>query len=41
VLGSKGGIFGAVARGVQSAKSKMGDECEISVNGKPLEKLYF
>jgi hypothetical protein len=41
VLGEKGGIFGAVARGVQSAKSKMGDECEISVNGKPMEKLYF
>jgi hypothetical protein len=41
VLGSKGGLFGAVARGVQSAKAKMGDECEISVNGKPLEKLYF
>jgi hypothetical protein len=41
VLGSKGGVFGAVARGVQSAKAKTGDECEISINGKSMEKLYF
>jgi hypothetical protein len=41
VLGKKGGLFGAIARGVQTANEKAGDECEISVNGKPVEKLYF
>jgi hypothetical protein len=41
VLGKKGGLFGAIARGVQTANEKAGDECEISVNGQPVEKLYF
>ncbi len=41
VLGGKRGLFGAIARGVQAANEKAGDECEISVNGKPVEKLYF
>ncbi|MCU7921008.1 MAG: hypothetical protein KZQ95_22010 [Candidatus Thiodiazotropha sp. (ex Epidulcina cf. delphinae)] len=41
VLGNKGGIFGAVARGIQSAKSRTGDECEILVDGRSVEKLYF
>jgi hypothetical protein len=41
VLGKQRGLFGAIARGVQSSKEKTGDECEISINGEPIEKLYF
>ncbi|WP_341501614.1 hypothetical protein [Gallaecimonas sp. GXIMD4217] len=41
VLGSKGGKFGVIANIIQSAKSSSGDKCEILVDGKAVENLYF
>ncbi len=41
VLGNKGGIFGAVAGAIQSSKSTSSDKCDISVDGKMVETLYF
>jgi len=41
VLSRKGGIFGAVAGIVQSSKSSSGDKCELLVNDKAAETLYF
>ncbi len=39
--GRSGGISGIVAGAVQSAKGKSADKCDLSVNGKPTESLYF
>jgi hypothetical protein len=41
VLGSQGGAFGIIASAVQSSKSSNGDKCEILVDGKAVENLYF
>ncbi|MEL4427343.1 hypothetical protein AAEH84_16310 [Shewanella indica] len=41
VLGSQGGAFGIIASAVQSSKSSNGDKCEILVDGKTVENLYF
>jgi hypothetical protein len=41
VLGNNHGVLGIVAGAVQAAKGKSGDTCEVLVNGKALEKLYF
>lgn len=41
VLGDKSGAFGAVASIIQSSKSSTGDKCEMFVNNKPVENLYF
>jgi len=41
VLSSKGGAFGAIAGAVQAAKSSSGDKCEILVNDKLQDTLYF
>jgi hypothetical protein len=41
VLGSKGGVFGIVAGAVQSANERAGDKCDMQVNGKTVESLYF
>lgn len=41
VLAEKGGLLGVVAGAVQSSKSATSDKCEISVDGKMVEALYF
>ena len=41
ILGSKGGVFGIVAGAVQAGNNKSGDICDISIDDKPVEKLYF
>jgi len=41
VLSDQGGAVGLVAGLIQSAKSKSDDECDIAINGKAAEKLYF
>jgi hypothetical protein len=42
VLGGKGGLFGAIAGAVQSAKSTSSDKCDISIDGgEVVETLYF
>jgi len=41
VLSSTGGAFGAIAGAVQAAKSSSGDKCEIMVNDKLQDTLYF
>jgi hypothetical protein len=41
VLGTSGGITGIVAGAVQGTRGKSADKCDISVNGKPVESLYF
>jgi hypothetical protein len=41
VLGSKGGKFGLIAGLIQSANSNSADKCELSVNDKAAETLYF
>ncbi|MEJ2394045.1 MAG: hypothetical protein P8045_03120 [Candidatus Thiodiazotropha sp.] len=41
VLSSEGGVFGKVAGAIQSAKSKSADKCDMFVNGKSVESLYF
>ncbi len=41
VLGEQGGAFGVVAGIIQSAKSSSADKCELYVNEKLVEHLYF
>ncbi|WP_428775112.1 hypothetical protein [Vibrio sp.] len=41
VLGKQGGAFGAIANIVQSAKSSTADKCELYVNDKLVDNLYF
>lgn len=41
VLSSQGGAFGAIAGIVQASKSSSGDKCDMLVNGKVVESLYF
>jgi hypothetical protein len=41
VLGSQGGKVGLIAGIVQSVNSKSADKCDVSVNSKPAETLYF
>lgn len=41
VLGSRGGVMGIVAGAVQAAHNKAGDKCDMQVNGKTMESLYF
>jgi hypothetical protein len=41
VLSSKGGAFGIVAEAIQSKKGVSSDKCDISVNSKQVETLYF
>jgi hypothetical protein len=41
VLSSKGGAFGAIAGVIQAAKSSSGDKCDMLVDGKVVESLYF
>lgn len=41
VLAGESGLLGKVAGAIQSAKSKSGDKCEMFVNGRSVENLYF
>ncbi len=41
VLGSKRGVIGIVAGAVQSAHDTAGDKCDMQVDGKVVETLYF
>lgn len=41
VLGSQRGTVGLIAGIVQSAHSKSADKCDVSVNSKPAETLFF
>lgn len=41
VLSSKGGLAGKIAGAVQAGIGKGGDKCDLAVNGKPVETLYF
>ncbi|WP_028764165.1 hypothetical protein [Shewanella colwelliana] len=41
VLGNQGGAFGAIASVVQSSKSSTADKCELYVNEKLVDNLYF
>lgn len=41
VLGSQGGVFGAVAGVIQSSNSKSADKCDIKIAGETIESLYF
>jgi len=41
VLGEQGGVFGAVAGVIQSANSSSADKCELFVNEKHVDDLYF
>ncbi|RUO74182.1 hypothetical protein CWI80_02165 [Pseudidiomarina sediminum] len=41
VLGNQGGVFGAVAGVIQSAKKSTGDKCEMKIEGQVVETLYF
>lgn len=41
VLGSKGGRFGLIAGMIQSANSNSADKCDLSVNAKAAETLFF
>lgn len=41
VLSSNKGVFGIVAEAVQSQKGASADKCEISVDSKPVDTLYF
>ncbi|MHB0918131.1 MAG: hypothetical protein ACYC39_14825 [Thiobacillus sp.] len=41
VLGSRGGKVGLIAGIVQSANNKSADKCDVSVNSKPAETLFF
>ena len=41
VLANKGGVIGIVAGAVQSAHEKAGDKCDMLVDGKTVESLYF
>jgi hypothetical protein len=41
ILGNRRGVFGIVAGAVQAGNGKSGDTCDVLVDGKVLEKLYF
>ena len=41
VLSSKRGVIGIVAGAVQSANDRAGDKCDLQVDGKVVESLYF
>jgi hypothetical protein len=41
VLSSRGGVVGIVAGAVQSGVGKSADKCDMSVNGKPAQEIYF
>ncbi|QSX40147.1 hypothetical protein [Shewanella cyperi] len=41
ILGQQGGAFGAIAGIIQSSKNSTADKCELLVNGKSVENLYF
>jgi hypothetical protein len=41
VLGSKGGRIGIIANAVQGGVGKSSDKCEMTVNGKAAQELYF
>ena len=41
VLGGKSGVIGIVAGAVQSGKERAGDKCNMLVDGKVVESLYF
>lgn len=41
VLSSMGGLTGKIAGAVQAGIGKGGDKCDLGVNGKPTETLYF
>jgi hypothetical protein len=41
VLSSKGGRVGIIASAVQGGVGKSSDKCEMTVNGKPAQELYF
>lgn len=41
VLSDMGGIAGGVAAAVQGARGRAADKCDISVNGKVVESLFF
>jgi len=41
VLADNRGTLGIVASAIQSAKQKSSDKCEMFVNGKSMENLYF
>lgn len=41
VLSSMGGLTGTIAGAVQAGIGKGGDKCDLAVNGKPAETLYF
>jgi hypothetical protein len=41
VLGDSGGVAGIVAGAIQGAKGKAADKCEMSINGKVVESLFF
>lgn len=41
VLGSRGGKLGIIAGAIQNANSKASDKCDVSVNSRPAETLFF
>jgi hypothetical protein len=41
VLSSMGGLTGKIAGAVQAGIGKGGDKCDLAVNGKPAETLFF
>lgn len=41
VLASKGGLVGVIAGAVQSGHSKTADKCDMFVNSKPADTLFF
>jgi hypothetical protein len=41
VLSSRGGMVGIVSGAVQGGLGKSAEKCEMTVNGKPAQELYF
>jgi hypothetical protein len=41
VLGSRHSVVGIVAGAVQGGLGKAADKCDLTVNGKPAQELYF
>jgi hypothetical protein len=41
VLSSRGGMVGIVSGAVQGGLGKSSDKCDMTVNGKPAQELYF
>jgi hypothetical protein len=41
VLSSKGGRIGIIAGAVQGGVGKSSDKCDMTVNGKAAQELYF